>query len=75
MAWVDLNGQPMRILSAAPIAAKSQPGAVSLIEKRVLLGLDDGQSVELLEVQPAGKNPMAAMDWFRGSKETERTIL
>jgi methionyl-tRNA formyltransferase len=75
MAWVDLNGQPMRILSAAPIAAKSQPGAVSLIEKRVLLGLGDGRSVELLEVQPAGKNPMAAMDWFRGSKETERTIL
>lgn len=51
-----------RIVPDAPSLA---PGRVALVAKRVYAGCADG-SIELVEVQPAGKRPMAAADYLRG---------
>ncbi|MEN9731167.1 MAG: hypothetical protein RL488_477 [Actinomycetota bacterium] len=74
MAWIEVNGQPLRILEATHSLQAVTPGALELTKQGVLLGLADGKAIELLLVQPAGKNQMAANDWFRGTKESERVI-
>jgi methionyl-tRNA formyltransferase len=38
---------------------------VSVANGHVYVGTSDG-TIELLEVKPAGKNAMAAIDWARG---------
>lgn len=43
-----------------------QPGVLRLEGKRALVGCGDGQTLELLQVQPAGKRPMNAADYLRG---------
>ena len=45
-----------------------QPGEVSAVGRKVLVGTADG-AVELITVQPAGKKTMAAADWYRGLHE------
>jgi methionyl-tRNA formyltransferase len=74
MAWIEVNGQPLRILEAAHSSQHITSGVLEVTKRGVLLGFADGKSIELLLVQPAGKNPMAANDWFRGTKESERVI-
>jgi methionyl-tRNA formyltransferase len=46
---------------AAPLA----PGAISAVDGRVAVGTAS-HPIELIQVQPAGKNPMPAADWWRG---------
>jgi methionyl-tRNA formyltransferase len=43
---------------------------LQLVDGKVLAGAAVG-SVELLEVQPAGKKSMKATDWFRGLRDQE----
>lgn len=74
-AWVELESGPLRVLEASPSGQKKESGVISEFDKRILLGLADSRSIELLMVQPAGKNLMPAADWFRGSKPTDRRIL
>ena len=74
MAWIEVNGQPLRILEATHSLQDVVPGALEVTKHGVLIGFADGESIELLLVQPAGKNQMAANDWFRGTKESERVI-
>lgn len=72
MAWCELDGNPIRILktkslgSATWVDGEHQPGLVSKSSDRVLLECGSGSQVELVEVQPAGKQPMSAADWLRG---------
>jgi len=75
MAWVELDGNQLRIFDAAPNAHKVDLGVLTRIEDRVLLGLGGSSSIELLLVQPTGKKPMPALDWFRGTKPNERNVL
>ena len=42
---------------------------------RVLVGAGDGRAVELGEVRPAGKRPMAAADWARGVRDLDGARL
>jgi methionyl-tRNA formyltransferase len=56
----------LRVLRARPADGDGlAPGELAASDGRVLLGARDG-ALELLEVQPAGKRPMAATDYARG---------
>jgi len=46
--------------------AEHTQGLVTVVRDRVLVHCAQGTLLELKEVQPAGKKPMAATDWARG---------
>lgn len=74
IAWFEYQGNQIRVLEASASSASIPVGELVQTEKRVLLGVANAESIELLNVQPAGKNPMPAIDWFRGTKPEERKI-
>lgn len=66
MAWTELSGERFRILLAGPGPDVGlAPGQVRAGKQWVLVGTGD-DSLELKQVQPAGKRPLAAPDWARG---------
>jgi methionyl-tRNA formyltransferase len=75
MAWCELNGNPIRIIESRSMGTSSwvqfdnRPGKVSKSADRVLLECGDGTQLELVQVQPAGKQVMSAADWYRGMGE------
>jgi methionyl-tRNA formyltransferase len=74
MAWFEYQGQQIRLLDATSCSIPIETSRLELSAKQVLLGLAGDTAIELLTVQPAGKNPMPAIDWFRGTKTEERKI-
>ena len=66
-AWTALNGEPLKIHDSREIAGSESGmvGTVSLADGKVLVSTSAGV-LELLEVQPAGKQSMTAKDWARG---------
>jgi methionyl-tRNA formyltransferase len=69
-----LAGQRFKILRAVAAEPQqtlssfdqsSQAGSFQVTKKKLLLRVSDAW-IELLEVQPAGKKPMAGLDWARG---------
>lgn len=75
-AWCEVENQPLKLLRAASLGntdwnaldgAALKPGQIEIREDRVLVTCGGGTRLELIEVQPAGKKPMAAMDWARGA--------
>jgi len=66
-AFTEFDGQRLKILDAAPArgTAPLPPGMLSARGGRVLVGTG-GEPVELVLVQPAGRRPMPAADWWRG---------
>lgn len=48
-------------------------GRVAWMDKRVVVSCGMGQ-IELVEVQPAGKRTMPAVDWFRGQRVDELVL-
>ncbi len=71
-AFVMLADQRFKILEAKPAPDQSALPArrAALIDKRVLVGTGS-HPLELVTVQPAGKRPMAAADWWRGLADDE----
>ena len=73
-AWAQLEGNPIRLLRAKSLGgvdwrsldSRGEPGLLWLEEGRVLLGCGNGTRLELIEIQPAGKTTMAAIDFMRG---------
>jgi methionyl-tRNA formyltransferase len=73
-AWAQLEGNPIRLLRAKSLGgvdwrsldSRGEPGLLWLEEGRVLLGCGKGTRLELIEIQPAGKTTMAAIDFMRG---------
>ena len=73
-AWVELAGNPVKLLRAKSLGgvdwraidANGEPGALWLEEQRVLLGCGNGTRLELMELQPAGKTSMTALEFMRG---------
>jgi methionyl-tRNA formyltransferase len=73
-AWAELEGNPVRLLRAKSLGgvdwrsldSRGEPGLLWLEEGRVLLGCGKGTRLELIEIQPAGKTTMAAIDFMRG---------
>lgn len=66
-AFTIVDGLRLKILQAAPAydTAALSPGALENDGSRIVIGTAT-TPIELLRVQPAGKKPMAAADWWRG---------
>ncbi len=71
-----LGGERFKILEAVPAhdTLRLAPGAVEMYERRVLVGTGAGL-LELLRVQPFGRQAMSAEAWYRGRPRGERTSL
>lgn len=65
-----LGGQRIKVLAATPAPGIRQPaGQFGYADGRVIVGTAS-DALELLAVQPAGKSPMPAADWWRGRHST-----
>lgn len=66
-AFTELGGERLKILDAVPAhgVAGMAPGLLALRDGRVMIGTG-GDPIELVQVQPAGRRPMPAADWWRG---------
>ncbi len=66
-AFTSVEGARLKILEAhlARDAVRRRPGLIELEEGRILVGTGS-TPLELSRVQPAGKKPMGAVDWWRG---------
>jgi methionyl-tRNA formyltransferase len=67
-AYTSIGDSRLKVLEVVPATdAPEQPaGVIRLQESRLLVGTGT-QPVELRVVQPAGKKPMSAIDWWRGT--------
>ena len=75
-AHLVVDGQRLKVLAAlrGPDTALA-PGVFALVGKEVIVGAGEG-TLLLKTVQPAGKGPMPATDWWRGLRgETPRAEL
>lgn len=80
IAYAMLEGEPFRVLDAVALGStdwstlETEPaasvGSLRFEDKRVLVHCGGGTLLELKVVQPAGKKPMTALEWSRGSKAT-----
>jgi methionyl-tRNA formyltransferase len=60
----------VKVLAATAARGIRMPaGQFGYSDGRVLVGTGS-DALELLAVQPAGKNPMPAADWWRGRRTT-----
>ncbi len=65
-AFTEVAGERLKIHVAALAHGRAlAPGRIEAREGRILVGTAT-EPLELLEVQPAGKRPMPAADWWRG---------
>jgi methionyl-tRNA formyltransferase len=66
-AFTTIDGARLKVLDAAIArdAARLTPGTIALDGRRLLAGTAS-DPIELLSIQPAGKKPMSAADWWRG---------
>ena len=81
-AFTEIAGARLKLLAVSRIPDTPTPdsdtqnspglsaGQISEIDKRVLIGTGT-EPLELITVQPAGKTPMKAIDWWRGVAATE----
>lgn len=70
MAWTTVSGQPFRIIEArASQLANSDPvGSVVAIDGKIYATCGENTLLQIVSVQPSGKNVMTAADWLRGQK-------
>ena len=66
-AWVGAEGARMKILEVGPATPSVRPGRVEIINGRPVLGLSGG-SLELVEIQPAGKKALSGRTWANGRR-------
>jgi methionyl-tRNA formyltransferase len=70
-AFTTMNDARLKLLDVVPAGDVSQPaGLIRTDAGRVLIGTAT-HALELLAVQPAGKKPMKAIDWWRGVAASE----
>ena len=70
MAHTRIGEDGFRILDAVALGmaeGETTPGALRVEAKRTLVECGNGTLLQLKTVQPAGKNPMPAIDWARGA--------
>ena len=67
-AWCELRGERFKIHRARTTTEQADlaPGVLATTKRQAFVGTGSG-ALELLEVQPAGKRRMAAMDWARNA--------
>lgn len=74
-AHTTIDGARVKVLvarAAAADAPRLDPGVPILFERDVVVGTGS-EPVALERVQPAGKGPMDAADWWRGRRSTAAT--
>ncbi|NQX28540.1 methionyl-tRNA formyltransferase [Microbacteriaceae bacterium VKM Ac-2854] len=65
----------LKLLDVQPAVDAGLPaGRLGLIDGRAVVGTGDG-CVELVLVQPAGKNPMPGAAWVRGLRDLDAAVL
>ncbi len=70
-AFTTIGDARLKVLKVAPAEDATQPpGIIRPDGNRILVGTGT-HALELLAVQPAGKKPMNAMDWWRGIATAE----
>jgi len=75
-AWTTLGHDRLGLGPVRPAGEESlEPGEVRVEKSRVLVGCGDHRAVELGEVRPPGKRPMAAAAWARGLRDLDRSRL
>ena len=79
MAHTFLNNQPFRLIDARATSASApikdfSCGTLHIDGSKVLVACGSGTALELLTVQPAGKNQLAAADWARGASSPTLTF-
>jgi methionyl-tRNA formyltransferase len=75
-AWTTVGEERLGLGPVSPAGETAlAPGEVRVEKARVLVGAGDGRAVELGEVRPAGKRPMAAADWARGMRDLDGARL
>ena len=75
-AWTTLGSDRLGLGPVLPGGATELAlGEVRVEKARVLVGCGDARAVELGEVRPAGKRPMAAADWARGVRHLDGARL
>lgn len=74
MAWFELNGTIIRVIRARFQDSNSEPSAMSLVEKELVVHCKVG-SLVLDIVQPAGKQQMSGADWFRGLRVEKLKLI
>lgn len=72
-AFVFVGTERLKLILLRPSSLEVPPGLIRLVEKKALLGCADGV-LELITVQPAGKQAMSATDWLRGLRVEEVTV-
>ena len=74
-AFTTVNGARLKVLDAtiARDVPRLAPGHLALAGKSLLIGTSS-DPIELVTVQPAGKKPMAAADWWRGRPVTSTGV-
>ncbi|WP_217183917.1 methionyl-tRNA formyltransferase [Streptomyces sp. AC495_CC817] len=70
-AHTTIDGLRVKVLEAAPGAGESLAPGEILATKRALLIGTGSAPLEVTRVQPAGKAPMSAVDWWRGQRPSE----
>lgn len=68
IAWTTIGESTMRVLSSRP-SRQTSPllcGTVFMDSNQVYVTCGSNSVLQLLQVQPAGKNSMPAADWLRG---------
>ncbi|RPI25253.1 MAG: methionyl-tRNA formyltransferase [Actinobacteria bacterium] len=66
-AWVDIDGEAVKIHGAARSDADVEPGIVVAIAGTPFLGLEQG-ALELARVQAPGKQPVSGREWMNGRR-------
>ncbi len=68
-AYTNFRGQPLILIQAKPAEHPSiPPGALRIEDRKLFAGCGENTSLELLEVQPAGKKSMRADAFLNGYK-------
>ncbi len=75
-AWTMLNGQRLKLgpVEPRPESDGLEPGRLGFLSGSVLVGTAS-HTVELVEVQPAGRKMMQARDWARGLADKEGMVF
>ncbi|MCP2636941.1 methionyl-tRNA formyltransferase [Microbacterium sp. HD4P20] len=75
-AHTSVDGGRLKVLAARradPDAPALPPGALALHGREVIAGTASA-AILLETVQPAGKGPMRAADWWRGRRDTDAVV-
>jgi methionyl-tRNA formyltransferase len=67
-AWTELGGKRVKLFGPRPAGfppAGTEPGVVTAIEPTLLVSTGDG-ALQVLDVQPEGRNRISVVEWLRG---------